>query len=148
MSSDMGAAFSRKASAIAEKYGLDVPGLEEDIFDAMTFARSWLPAEKKPIDQRASHPALAMCKRITGKPVPPVLWDEFIAFFGPTPDEDEYREAFRAWVENGKDPDNYTWRKWAKSKRRNWTDGRQQAQPAQQAPAGFQGLQEWLNGRS
>lgn len=136
MSSDLQNYTRRKIAALMEKYRVEDDSLEQELIEACWAVRAWQPSgPAKARDKR-----LELVERIAGVRVDDDAVDAVIALIEKIGDaftEPALIKARRDWRLKGRDPKNWTWITWAA------TAFRQAPQPAQQEPAGFQGLKEW-----
>lgn len=136
MSSDLQNYTRRKIAALMEKYRIEDDSLEQELIEACWSVRAWQPSG--PVKARDAR--LTLVEHIAGVRVDDDAVDAVIALIEKIGDaftEPALIKARRDWRLKGRDPKNWTWITWAA------TAFRANTQPAQQEPAGFEGLKEW-----
>jgi len=89
------------------------------------------------------HPSIAMIERVWGCKVPDAIRESLIIDLGDATEE-QLRSARVDWIKkNPRNRDAFTAVSWAKYSGKD-NRKRQGAQAAQQEPAGFQGLHDWM----
>lgn len=116
--SDMARKFRRKVSALMEKYGIEEPALEDELFDLMTFARAYQPDKQASGPDKSKHPAVRAVHEITGTMPAPILFDEIIDLVGAQPDTADMRRAYADWLRGGRNAQSIIWLKWMNQNRR------------------------------
>lgn len=136
MSSDLQGYTRRKIAALMEKYRIEDDSMEAELIEACWAVRAWQPSG--PVKARDKR--LELVERIAGVRVDDDAVDAVIALIEKIGDafaEPALIKARRDWRLKGRDPKNWTWITWAA------TAFRAAQQPAQQEPAGFEGLKDW-----
>lgn len=103
----------RKIADVLEKYRIDDDNLLQELIETAWAIRSFQVGtpDRKP----AQHPALVMCRELTGRPVPDILSGEIVALWEETPDEKLWRQAWADWNRGGRNFA-WTWTKWPRTK--------------------------------
>ena len=96
----------------------DVTNEQKDvayIHDSLSLEESSLGEKKikkgkaKVEDGRSRHPAILAVKSVMSRYPKKELWDEMIQFLGDSPDAEQIKACYLAWVKRGYNPLNYAW---------------------------------------
>lgn len=139
--SDLDRLNRRGADAILDDAGITDERLR-DILHERIMQHAWTVRAWQPSGPAApADPRIAMIERVWGCRVPGEIRETLISDLGEAT-EAQLKAARVDWIKkNPRNRDAFTAVSWAKHVGRD--NRRRDAQPAQQEPAGFQGLKEW-----